>query len=343
MDDGRPQLQIKVADVDEPLLVDARTVRSCSDIAYTLPTSATVWDLSGILIEGQPVKRKTVIEWLNWVYVSLLGAPYNEWAHQPETTTAAELYELLAFSDSIASAPGIYRACLSDSNLRRLRIRATAADPLDLMLDGREYRFTEYLRTGYVHPIQNANSVTLTGLGTDIGPISAQSEAEIKPQVLEQVEKLLYVGYKLKLEPLLQRLHQFIAASLGTAKESYSRALIPHDQLAAIYSPRVLEAGYTEEAGRQAWIQSQLQQQQNILHGPNALFELDEDTYSGLIAKATLRRDWNGLKEGEVVDIVLDWTYFVEHRVVQVYKRTKSGLHEYGWISAALCATPDAA
>eukprot|EP00878_Enallax_costatus_P006924 GHUV01007256.1.p1 GENE.GHUV01007256.1~~GHUV01007256.1.p1 ORF type:complete len:369 (+),score=69.87 GHUV01007256.1:105-1109(+) len=334
MDDDRPHLQIKIAS-DEYLLVDARTIRSCSDVAYALPASATVWDLSGILIEGQLLKRVTVMEWLKLVYLALLGVPYEEQPDQPEIITAAGLYELLAFADSIASAPGIYRAIINDSKLQRLRIQVTAAGPLDLLLDGREYLF----RSDLVG--QNANTVTLTHI--DSGPMPKDSEAVVRAQVLEQVEKLLYIGYRLKLEPLLQRLHQFIAASLGTAKESYSRALIPHDQLAVIYSPRVLEAGYTEEAGRQAWIQSQLQQQQNILHGPNALFELDEDTYSGLIAKATLRRDWNGLKEGEVVDIVLDWTYFVEHRVVQVYKRTKSGLHEYGWISAALCATPDAA
>ena len=117
MDVDRPQLQLKLDSV-ECLLVDARTVRSCSDVAYTLPASATVWDLSGILIEGQPVKRETVVEWLNLAYLALLGEPYEQQQDQPEITTAAGLYELLAFADSVASAPAIYRATVSDSKLQ---------------------------------------------------------------------------------------------------------------------------------------------------------------------------------------------------------------------------------
>lgn len=53
-------LQLKLADCC--LTVDAGTVRSASELAGGLPAGATEWDLSGLILDGQPVERDTVVQ-----------------------------------------------------------------------------------------------------------------------------------------------------------------------------------------------------------------------------------------------------------------------------------------
>jgi hypothetical protein len=46
-----------------PLEADAQVIRLFSSVARQLPETDE-WDLSGLLVDGQPVSRATVVAWL---------------------------------------------------------------------------------------------------------------------------------------------------------------------------------------------------------------------------------------------------------------------------------------
>jgi hypothetical protein len=54
---------------ESPILVDAALMRLCSSCAGGLPAEAATWDISNLVIDGQPVQRSTVIAWLDTCYV----------------------------------------------------------------------------------------------------------------------------------------------------------------------------------------------------------------------------------------------------------------------------------
>lgn len=201
MDDEQPRLHVRLAEEAETLLVDGIAVRSSSAVAFALPESATVWDLSGLIIEGQPVKRQTLVTWLNIVYKAVLDYPYQQ-VYQPPTLSAAELFELLAFSDSVASSRAVCLACVSDSMLQRLRVQLCSPGVWErLVLDGREYNYKCEDQT---------QRLQLTGLQLHPVLVTEELQAQIRAQAAKQIELLLFIGHKFKLQPLLQRLHLFV-------------------------------------------------------------------------------------------------------------------------------------
>jgi hypothetical protein len=76
--DDKPKLQINLAAKDtqqeqhaEPLAPHRHIVQLFSLCAAGLPAQPgedAVWNLSNILIDGQPVSRATVVAWLNAAY-----------------------------------------------------------------------------------------------------------------------------------------------------------------------------------------------------------------------------------------------------------------------------------
>uniref|UniRef100_A0A383VQJ4 Uncharacterized protein n=1 Tax=Tetradesmus obliquus TaxID=3088 RepID=A0A383VQJ4_TETOB len=77
--------------------------------------SETVWDLSNILIDGQPVQRATVVAWLNSCYQIVYTADYEsqEAADNPARTFEG-LYRLLAFADAVDSTDGVLQRMMAD-------------------------------------------------------------------------------------------------------------------------------------------------------------------------------------------------------------------------------------
>lgn len=70
--DERPELRILLAsevDASSPIVEDAALVRLCSSCAGALPAEAATWDISNLLIDGQPVQHSTVIRWLDLCYI----------------------------------------------------------------------------------------------------------------------------------------------------------------------------------------------------------------------------------------------------------------------------------
>jgi hypothetical protein len=76
-----------------------------------MPQDSSTWDLSNLLIDGQPVSRDTVTAWLNVLYMQLEGVHFLGSA-SVAALTATGLYQLLAFADAVGSIRGVLRACL---------------------------------------------------------------------------------------------------------------------------------------------------------------------------------------------------------------------------------------
>lgn len=113
-DDG--ELRIKLAIVDwgtaDPLEADRTILAAFSSCIRGLPAEADEWDISQLLIEGQPVQRQTVVAWLNMAYSQALDEPFEQDTELDDSM--AGLAQLLAFADAVGPTKGLLRACLSD-------------------------------------------------------------------------------------------------------------------------------------------------------------------------------------------------------------------------------------
>lgn len=122
--------------------------------ARGLPAGAAEWDLSKMQIEGQPVQRKTVLQWLQKAYQHVYGDPFVDplsEAAQPGSSSPAgppaqdeqqdrqdsataeqagptftELTELLLFADAVGCTPPLLRACASELEQLRLCVQLPA-------------------------------------------------------------------------------------------------------------------------------------------------------------------------------------------------------------------------
>ncbi|KAF6252955.1 hypothetical protein COO60DRAFT_1643548 [Scenedesmus sp. NREL 46B-D3] len=83
-------------------------------------------------------------------------------------------------------------------------------------------------------------------------------------QVAAQIERLLWLAYRLKLQPLVQRLHQFVRAS------TLARKSLLRGKLDAVFTQRVMEAADVSSisAGKQGFIDSILGQVVSLASEP---------------------------------------------------------------------------
>jgi hypothetical protein len=219
MDVDEQQLNIRLANESEVFGVDASLMRACSSIARGLPAEAAVWDLSNLLIDGQPVQCSTVIRWLNCCYIALHGRtfdgrPVNElW--QP---TAAELFQLLAFADSIGSVKAPITMSSAEEQLMYLQINVLLSQQLTHSAQQQQQQERVVVpmhAVGYciASSALQAQPFSLVVAGRPEAPLSAAAKYALVLQMAAQAEQLLYIVHKLQLHELLQIVKDFIAAA----------------------------------------------------------------------------------------------------------------------------------
>jgi hypothetical protein len=113
-------LSIKIASVP-PLQADSLLVRSMCDSARGLPAAAEEWDVSGLLLDGQPFSRETISCWLSCVNSLVDGPAVLGPLDIEQLSTVTGLTQVLAFADAVGSfvAP-ITSAC---SQLQKLKLK----------------------------------------------------------------------------------------------------------------------------------------------------------------------------------------------------------------------------
>lgn len=95
-------LSIKVAS-GQPLQADCLLVRSMCDSARGLPAAAEEWDVSGLLLDGQPFSREIVSCWLSCVNSLVDGPTVLGSQDIDQLSTVTGLTQVLAFADAVGS------------------------------------------------------------------------------------------------------------------------------------------------------------------------------------------------------------------------------------------------
>jgi hypothetical protein len=88
-------------------------VKAFSSCAKALPADAEQWDVSGLLLDGQPFSRETVQCWINCAYSALHGVSELDAEDKQQLSTAIGLKQVLAFGHAVGSAEALFAAACS--------------------------------------------------------------------------------------------------------------------------------------------------------------------------------------------------------------------------------------
>jgi hypothetical protein len=174
-------------------------------------------------------------------------APYEEQQEADDPTRSFEgLHRLLAFADAVGSTTPALLAC----NFEGMQLKAQL---------GQQQVVLESPSVAYYLPVADNRLFHIVGFSNSGACISESStkppeekRAEFVQQVAAQTEQLLWLAYRLQLQPLVQHLHTFIRSSA-----MFSSSLL-RNQLDAVFSQRVLEAADISSlsSGKQQWVDS---------------------------------------------------------------------------------------
>ncbi|WIA19689.1 hypothetical protein OEZ85_005617 [Tetradesmus obliquus] len=313
--DDKPRLKIVLAAGDqqqdgEPLAPYCHIVQLFSLCAAGLPSqqadSETVWDLSNILIDGQPVQRATVVAWLNACYQIVYKPDYEAQEQQDNPALTFEgLYRLLAFADAVDSTDGLMERLTAD--LSGLKLHAQLGEQQLVLCPGEgDYVIDDLQVERYPY-----GGYSFTYIGQKAAN-SEQQDAFIE-QVAAQTEQLLWLAYRLQLEPLAQRLHSFVRSSC-----LYANSML-RGRVDDVFTPRVLDAAGASgmAASKQAVVDGVLLQEfvfgeyaEAAVNGRTAVLEpldLSEKQQEPLVLEAkVVHGSLIGIPSGSKVRLELD-------------------------------------
>jgi hypothetical protein len=172
-----------------------------------------------------------VVAWLNAAYQHTYQADYEQ---QDNPARSMEgLYQLLAFADAVGTTKGVLQACCSQLQLLQLHAQLGQTQ-VALLTDGTDYCFDSMSKRLRQQTNINADNSAVTG-----APAAATAEEQraFKQQVVAQTEQLLWLAYRLQLQPLAQRLQMFIRAL-----SMFSTSLLAGGLVDSVITARVLEA-----------------------------------------------------------------------------------------------------
>lgn len=182
------------------VLKAVKSIVGCwSSCAKGLPAAAQEWDVSQLLIEGQPVQRDTVMAWLNSVYYTTYRQPFE----QPEQKPAGRmtgLAKLLGFAGAVGSSRGLLLAIDFHINISAGTLIAEARlGEQDLQLAaGKCYFFRDSgMNLFCIAPGNPASHKVATAS-------SEEDKKRFRLQLVQQIEPLLYLALTLQLPKLQQ-------------------------------------------------------------------------------------------------------------------------------------------
>jgi len=322
LDDGRFRIILASADNSgQPQQISANIhiLRSCCSCAEGLPADPQEWDLRQLQINGTAVQREAVVAWLNCAYSRILDSVFEEQQSDDAdyayyTETVAGLAQLLAFADAVGSRAGILRSCLMHIDELVLQVQLPF-NTFRLQTDGRAYYISSDHCLTYCSP--TARSYNHAPFPSD------EAEETFLQQAAQQTEALLFEAQRLQLQPLMDRLHSFIAS--GT----FRNTAIFYGRLEDIFTERVLTASLPAHASpgtKEAWISSVLtlpcgvSRNHNVNHLLDVRSLYDHNRHRGPINfSASLLQDFMGSRAGDRVDVELD---LFDRSVIQIGRIT---------------------
>jgi hypothetical protein len=296
-------LRIKLADEEgrEPLQAQLLLLLPLSQCVRSLPDK-TEWDLSNLLIDGQPVTRSTVVSWLNCAYKYILYCDFER--QELEQQSAVSLYQLLVFADAVGSQKVLMKACVAAHAETLKFVVKLGEQEVQLDISGL-YFFGNSQATNHLILCGRSPS-SLVGL--KVGTAASMEErSAFMSQLAAQVEQLLFIAYKLQLEQLLGKVNKFLASSMVFG--DFNPLLWGLRD--TIFSKRVMDAAAVSPEGKSALIHDTVRvmcgfSQQWDLKQLLEPVDLPQDAKQPLKFKAVLKEAAFGLPAGCVVQAELD-------------------------------------
>jgi hypothetical protein len=249
-------------------------LRSFCANAEGLP-AAEEWDVSGLLLDGQPFSRETVSCWMNCAY-SLIDGSEQLGQHDIEQLSSAGLAQVLAFANAVGSSEGLFRAACSQ--LQHLKFVVQLPEQvLQLPLATFIYCF----RGIYEPELVRYNLQGKASVGRPLATLAQRSD--VRQQVAQQLSALLQVAHVLHLQPLLDVLHQFIYSNVNSAVGRDTDSILSGVE-GLVFSDAVLEAALGSSAlSKETYVNSVLSAPCNLAPGA--------DGYGGLFKPVGTPKD----------------------------------------------------
>jgi hypothetical protein len=266
-----------------------------------VPADATEWDVSGLLHDGQPFSRETVSCWLQCGYHTI----YRTAAELDSDSisilsTVSGLAQVLAFANAVGSYEGLLQtAC---SQLQQLTFVVQLPEQvLELPVAGYTYWFNDNQLTQF-----NLNKAETIG-----DPVASDEQRHVvQQQVAKQAAALLQSAHVLRLQSVLDLLHQFLIPNTWAGCHR-----LLSDVAGLVFTDAVLEAALgSSTLSKEAYISSVLSQPCSLAPGKRGYSSLlkpvgpkrFDPEKELLMFDAQLLQDFAGAKAGDTVKVALD-------------------------------------
>lgn len=296
-------VQIQLAAGDK-LQAESFILRTFSSCARVLPSDADVWDVSGFLYDGEPFSYAAVKCWLDCAYSSVYGAAELDAADINLLQSATALRQVLMFAQAVGSPEGVLKAACS--HLAALQITVQLPEQtVELQLStGGFFFYSDEPLTLACWSLQSHKTLCSVE--------SQQQREELQKLVARPTGDLLHIAHMLRLQPLLDVLHDFIYwATPGDHGLLYG-------VLSLVFTDAVLQAAVgTGTVSKEAYINSVLAKPCSLAPDYKASHQLfkrtgdiehlpDQSAYGSLRFEAQLLQDFKGAKAGDSVTVRFD-------------------------------------
>jgi hypothetical protein len=283
-------------------------LRKISDVARDLPAASAEWDVSGLLLNGQPFSNTTVQCWLDCAYYPLYGTAELDPEDLQHISTVKGLHDVLAFAHAVGSPEGLLKAACSQ--LKSLKFVVQLPEQtLELPLSAHSLYFRAASQQESQEDGHQLAQISLREAALLGGPLTAQQRSQVQRTVATQAGELLRIAHVLRLQVLIDAVHNFVFASaLGTASVLYGF-------LGLVFTDAVLEASLgSSTISKETYISSVLSRPCSFTSGIIGLYSLLKPL-GAITAKpstdvvefdAQLLCDFAGASKGETVHAELD-------------------------------------
>jgi hypothetical protein len=255
-----------------------------------------------LLCDEKPFSRETVSCWLSSAQHFLDGSAELGMQDIQQLSTVEGLTQVLAFADAVGSPSGLSKALCSQ--LQQLKFVVQLPEQvLELPMARFIYGFDPGSNTQLVQ----YNLQQRARVGAPL--VSAEQVHDVQQQVAKQLSALLQLAHALRLQPLLNTLHDFLLHNIKPGGPFLLSGVV-----GLVFSDAVLEAALgSSTLSKEAYISSVLSQPCSLTPGavghasllkPTGSPQYDPIT-SSLVFDAQLLQDFAGGKVGDSVKVTL--------------------------------------
>lgn len=291
---------------DDPLQAESFIIRTFSSVARGLPADATEFNVSELLLDGQPYSKETIQCWLNCGRRTVYGPAELEAVDISMLSTVHQLHQVLSFAQAVGSPDGLLTAACSQLSSLKFEL------PLpQLMLQ---------MPMSGCYLIESDTDLQQFDLKFSMSFDLASKEElmQVKRELATQTGKLLHMAHVLRLPPLIGAVHDFLFNNTTHDMGTPSGLGVFYGMLELVLTDAVIDAALgSSTISKEAYLSSILMRPcsftTSTLHS-NGLFKPISAISSGGVRttrldfgfEAELLQDFFGAKSGEKVTVGFD-------------------------------------